>query len=183
MFYLGKIGFAASCKTPESSKLIAISSFIQQAWARIQGAGEPRVPGSEGCGDPKVNRTWSRILRSSHSQGPRAGTRHRGFPKCVGFAIVAKFSTFFIRIQNGNTAPSELSDTPAGVPQWPCPSCASTVHFWTQIIVSAVGSTDGSHSDSSPRMAFYTDALWQKASPRPSPLPGHTVMLIINCPP
>ena len=48
MFHLGRISFVASGKTPESSKLIFV--FIRQAQARMQGAGEPGVPGGEGAG-------------------------------------------------------------------------------------------------------------------------------------
>lgn len=41
MFYLGKSGFVASCKTPESSKLIAGSSFSRHGLGyRVQGSPE-----------------------------------------------------------------------------------------------------------------------------------------------
>lgn len=57
----------------------------------MQGAGEPRVPGSEGAGTQRwIGHCFG--LQGAHTAGDTESvTLHRGFPKCVGFAIGVKF--------------------------------------------------------------------------------------------
>ena len=136
MFHLGKIGFVTSCKTPEGSKWMALSSSSSYGLG-YKGQDSPEFLAVM-AQVPKGKQDTASESKELLARDSELGTLHRTFPECAGLIIMTMAYGLHVRTESRETQSHQHSGPSPGAAQWPRPRASDPPHL----------------------MAFHTDGVW-----------------------